>query len=104
MTAGSTIPFSSMENVGCDGKVDEDQLCLLMKAEQGEVVSQFHRLNGVFLLKQKKKGYCEIVATYQMMIIIQREKKKKCWEIFFQALLTLPKQADALKSLYLHFN
>lgn len=38
------------QNVGCDRKVDEDELCLLMKAEQGEVVTQLHRLNGVFLL------------------------------------------------------
>lgn len=40
----------SPENVGCDWKVDEDKLGLLMKAEQGEVVSQLHGLNGVFLL------------------------------------------------------
>lgn len=40
----------SPQNVGCDGKVDEDKLRLLMKAEQGEVVTQLHRLNGVFLL------------------------------------------------------
>lgn len=38
------------QNVGCDRKVDEDELCLLMKAEQGEVVTQLHGLNGVFLL------------------------------------------------------
>lgn len=40
----------SPQNVGCDWKVDEDELCLLMKAEQGEVVPELHRLNGVFLL------------------------------------------------------
>lgn len=36
--------------MGCDWKVDEDKLCVLMEAEQGEVVAQLHRLNGVFLL------------------------------------------------------
>lgn len=40
----------SPQNVGCDWKVDEDKLRLLVKAEQGEVVTQLHRLNGVFLL------------------------------------------------------
>lgn len=40
----------SPQNVGCDWKVDEDELCLLMKAEQGEVVTQLHGLNGVLLL------------------------------------------------------
>lgn len=38
------------QNVRCDWKVDEDELRLLMKAEQGEVVTQLHALNGVFLL------------------------------------------------------
>ena len=38
------------QNVGCDRKVDEDKLRLLMKAEQGEVVTQLHGLNGVLLL------------------------------------------------------
>lgn len=40
----------SPEDVGSDGKVGEDELCLLMKAEQGEVVSQLHGLNSTFLL------------------------------------------------------
>lgn len=40
----------SPQDVGRDGKVDEDQLRLLMKAEEREVVSQLHRLDGVFLL------------------------------------------------------
>lgn len=40
----------SPQNVGCDWKVDEDKLRLLMKAEQGEVVTQLHRQNGIFLL------------------------------------------------------
>lgn len=46
------------QNVGCDWKVDEDELCLLMKAEQGEVVPQLHRLNGIFLLltEEFRKG------------------------------------------------
>ena len=40
----------SPQNVRSDGKVDEDKLRLLMKAEQGEVVTQLHGLDGVFLL------------------------------------------------------
>lgn len=40
----------STQNVRSDGKVDEDKLRLLMKAEQGEVVTQLHGLDGVFLL------------------------------------------------------
>ena len=44
----------SPEDVGCDGKVDEDELRLLVEAEQGEVVTQLHRLNGVFLLLNRK--------------------------------------------------
>lgn len=44
----------SPEDVGCDGKVDEDELRLLVEAEQGEVVTQLHRLNGVFLLLAEK--------------------------------------------------
>lgn len=40
----------SPQNAGCDGKVDEDELRLLVEAEQGEVVAQLHRLNGTFLL------------------------------------------------------
>lgn len=40
----------SPQNVGCDWKVDEDELGLLMKAEQGEVVPQLHCLDGVLLL------------------------------------------------------
>ena len=46
----------SPENVGCDWKVGEDKLCLLMKAEQGEVVAQLHGLNGVFLLLAEWKN------------------------------------------------
>lgn len=44
----------SPKNVGCDWKVGEDKLCLLMKAEQREVVTQLHGLNGVFLLQRGK--------------------------------------------------
>lgn len=40
----------SPQDVGCNGKVDEDKLCLLVKAEQGEVVPQLHCLDGIFLL------------------------------------------------------
>lgn len=35
-----------------DWEVGEDKLSLLMKAEQGEVVPQFHGLNGVLLLSR----------------------------------------------------
>lgn len=45
----------SPQNVGCDGKVDEDQLCLLMEAEEREVVPQLHGLDGVFLLLTKRR-------------------------------------------------
>lgn len=45
----------SPQNVGCDGKVDEDQLRLLMEAEEREVVPQLHGLDGVFLLLTKRK-------------------------------------------------
>lgn len=40
----------SPEDVGSDWKVGEDELRLLMKAEQGEVVAQLHGLDGIFLL------------------------------------------------------
>lgn len=45
----------SPQNVGCDGKVDEDQLRLLMEAEEREVVSQLHGLDGVLLLLTERK-------------------------------------------------
>lgn len=38
------------QDVGGDGQVGEDQLGLLMEAEQGEVVPQLHGLDGVLLL------------------------------------------------------
>lgn len=42
----------SPQDVGRDGKIDEDQLRLLMEAEEREVVPQLHRLDGVFLLSE----------------------------------------------------
>lgn len=42
------------ENVGRDGKVGEDELRLLVKAEQGEVVTQLHGLDGVLLLNNPR--------------------------------------------------
>lgn len=44
------------ENVGRDGKVGEDELRLLVKAEQGEVVTQLHGLDGVLLLDSGRKN------------------------------------------------
>lgn len=41
------------QNVGCDWKVDEDELGLLVEAEQGEVVAQLHGLDGVLLLSAR---------------------------------------------------
>lgn len=43
----------SPKNVRRDREVGEDQLCLLMEAEQGEVVTQLHYLNSIFLLKEE---------------------------------------------------
>lgn len=52
----------SPQDVGCDGKVDEDQLRLLMEAEEREVVPQLHRLDGVFLLLATgNRGHCFLV-------------------------------------------
>lgn len=49
----------SPQDVGRDGKVDEDQLRLLMEAEEREVVPQLHRLDGVFLLLATgNRGHC----------------------------------------------
>lgn len=56
----------SPEDVGRDGKIYEDQLRLLMEAEKREVVSQLHRLDGVFLLLETEG--------------------KKIFEIFFYAI------------------
>lgn len=44
----------SPQNVGCDWQVDEDELGLLMKAEEGEVVAQLHCLDGVLLLLTRR--------------------------------------------------
>lgn len=44
----------SPQNVGCDWQVDEDELGLLMKAEEGEVVAQLHCLDGVLLLLARR--------------------------------------------------
>jgi hypothetical protein len=39
-------------------QVGEDELSLLVEAEQGEVVSQFHGLDSVFLLCSEEAGKC----------------------------------------------
>lgn len=47
----------SPQDVGRDGKIYEDQLRLLMEAEEREVVPQLHRLDGVFLLLETGKKH-----------------------------------------------
>lgn len=51
----------SPQNVGCDWKVDEDELGLLMKAEEGEVVAQLHCLDGVLLLLIRIRRHVNVV-------------------------------------------
>lgn len=51
----------SPQNVGCDWKVDEDELGLLMEAEQGEVVAQLHCLDGILLLLIRIRKHVNVV-------------------------------------------
>lgn len=53
----------SPQNVGCDWQVDEDELGLLVKAEQGEVVAQLHCLDGVLLLLARRNKCGERVTS-----------------------------------------
>lgn len=46
----------SPQDVGRDGKIYEDQLRLLVEAEEREVVPQLHRLDGVLLLLETEKN------------------------------------------------
>lgn len=57
----------SPQNVGSDWKVDEDELGLLMKAEEGEVVAQLHGLDGVLLLwtRIRKRVKCGELVSFQ---------------------------------------
>lgn len=59
----------SSKNVGGDRKVDEDELRLLVKAEEGEVVPQLHGLDGIFLLWNKNR----VITTYQRMKIFRKK-------------------------------
>lgn len=64
----------SPQNVGRDREVDEDELCLLVEAEQGEVVTQLHGLNGVLLLltqRQKRN------SRYHHLLNDESFKKQK---------------------------
>ena len=49
--------YKGTQDVGRDWQIGKDKLCFLMKAKEGEVVTQLHGLNGIFLLftKTQKK-------------------------------------------------